>query len=201
MSEETASIPEVSIKDAAKGMLVAEPVAEDESDILTPEELASLGVDPPIAADGTTAVAVASVSSEPPKWAIIPKGLVFPKGRTIYFVRFPADMTDTPADGERQCIMWNLNMADEDLALARARGSQLRVNRELTMAMIRAVDGVQSDWTQSLANSAGSVRIWMNKIGARCRLQLQNIYMRTHGVDEDMRKRFFTDCLVSMTSI
>lgn len=137
--------------------------------------------------------------NDPPEWAKIPKGFKLPKGKFIYYLRFPAEWTDKPGEGERQCIMWNLTIEDEDMALKRARGDDMRANRELSMAMVRAVDGYVADFSNGKRNPGDMLR-WFNAIGGKCRLLVQNVYTRTHNVDEEMKRRFFTDCFVFTTS-
>lgn len=189
----------MSIKDAATAILKE----ESDGDELTPEEKASLDEkvsDEDYDGDEPRIVTLDS-AVEPPVWAIIPEKFKFPKGKTVYFMRFMADMTDTPNGGDRQCILWNLSMADEDIGLKRTRGDHMRVNRELAMMMIRAVDGHAADWTGAGSRSPGSVRHWMDLIGAKCRQEVQNLYLRTHGLAPEERARFFVDCFAFMNSV
>lgn len=183
---------------------------KEEGDALSPEDQAALGETAEDTESGAAPGEDEEVGSgddgfssvvageEPPAWAQVPGKLKVPAGKLIYYMRIPAEWTDKPGEGDRQCIMWNLTVADEDFALKRARGDQTRANRELAMAMIRAVDGHVADWT--LKPGPGDVRNWFNAIGPRGRLLMQNVYLRTHTVDEEMRQRFFVDCFAFTTS-
>lgn len=182
---------------------VLNPKAEtpEQGDELSNEDRAQLG-EPPVAAQlpELEEIETQPAADSPPDWAKIPAGLVLPKGKMIYFIKIPADLTDRPGEGiDRQAIAWNLNVADEDIGLKRARGDQARVTRELTMAMIRAVDGVKADWSMT-PGAPGDVRKWMNDIGPRGRILVQNVYIRTHSVDGEVAMRFFVGCFVPMTS-
>src|SRR5690349_16295040 len=130
--------------------IVEEP-AEATSDAEKPEE--PKPAPKPVLPETTTGGA--------PYWAIVPQGLVVPKGRAIFFVRFPSPWTDTPHDGIegaitdedaagfvaqgvavprlwRQACFWALSIGDQKLALQRANGDQNRFNTELTKQMIRS---------------------------------------------------------------
>jgi len=177
--------------------------AQDRGDTLTPEEQAVLGETvTPVERDEDQEDAEFAVEKAdgdaPPDWAIMPNGLIIPRGKEIYFIKIPAEWTDRPNEGDRQCIAWNLTVADEDIALKRTRGEQTRVVRECTMMMVRAIDGQKADWTN--LNGPGNIRKWFDAIGPRGRLLVQNVYARTHSIDEDVASRFFADCFASMSS-
>jgi hypothetical protein len=176
--------------------------AQDKGDSLTPEEQAALGepVTPVVEGDEQEdAEGVETGDNDTiPEWAVVPSGLIIPRGKQIYFIRIPAEWTDRQAEGDRQCIAWNLTVADEDIALKRTRGEQTRVVRECTMMMVRAIDGHKVDWVN--ITGPGNVRKWFDAIGPRGRLLVQNVYARTHSIDDAMASRFFVDCFASMSS-
>ena len=128
-----------------------------------------------------------------PAWAKIPSDLKFPRGRQVAFLRFRQEWTDTPASGERQCIVWSLTDADEKMALSRAMGDAARAASELTKQMLRSVDGFVADW--SGAPSPANIDTWWRDIGARCRQMLIRIYTQLHVLSEDERKDFFENCI------
>ena len=169
----------------------------EKGDNLSPEEMLALGMQPPEVDEDQHYIDQAveeADANKPPEWAVVPGDLTLPRGKMIYFIRIPADWTDRPAEGDRQCIAWNLTVADEDIALKRTRGEQTRVMRECAMMMVRAVDGHKVDWTN--INGPGGVRKWFDAIGPRGRVLVQNVYARTHSVDDEVALRFFADCFV-----
>lgn len=128
-----------------------------------------------------------------PDWVVLPTDLTFPKGRTIGYMRFRSQWTDVPEKGDRQCIVWNLTVMDERLAIKRARGEATRVLSELAKQMIRAIDGVKSDWTGKLGT--GSVDKFWDELGTRCREQIQNYYVKTHSLSSEEQDDFFANCI------
>jgi hypothetical protein len=132
-----------------------------------------------------------------PEWVKEPVGLKYPSGgRQATYVQFRAAWTDCPEKGDRQCILWNLSEADEKLALKRTRGESLRTIDELTKQMIRVVDGVKANWT---GVGPGSVDVFWNDIGAKCRQQLKNLYAKTHMFSAEDAVDFFTNCIAVRT--
>lgn len=175
---------------------------EDKGDELTAEDREILGESPEDAAEE-------GAVTGPPAWAKVPefgldkKPFRMPVGKNISFVMIPASMTDRPKEGvDRQCIMWNLTVADEAIALKRARGETGRAQRELCMASIRAVDGHPANWTGAKAGDApiNNVRQFMDDIGPKGRLLVQNAFQKAHSIDDNEATRFFADCFVCMTS-
>src|SRR5580700_4201281 len=74
-----------------------------------------------------------------PSWALVPPNFQFPPGWLIWFIRVPARLTNRPGGPERQCILWNLNEADEKRASRAARGDGMRVIDEMAKQMIRSI--------------------------------------------------------------
>jgi hypothetical protein len=141
-------------------------------------------------------------SDELAPWMLLPPGWKAPKGRQLVFVRFPAEWTDTPEKGVeiggedglwRLAIITALSLADKRIALERSMQKPERVGDDLCRQMLRCVDGLAADW--SGARTPGSVEIWYNEIGEKCRAELQRIYMNLHQLDAEERTRFFTNCI------
>jgi hypothetical protein len=147
--------------------------------------------------------AMATPSTEIPDWVVLPSGLALPPGRQVTFLRFRSSWTDVSSKGDRQCIVWNLSEADEKLALRRTRGDALRSIDELTKQAIRAVDGHKANWTgvakigETLGQ--GDVSKFWNEIGAKCRQQLKNVYIKAHTLDVGEAADFFTSCIAVRT--
>ena len=136
-------------------------------------------------------------TSDIPEWVVLPDGFKMPLGRRVTFVKIYAAMTDTPAKGDRQCILWNLTEADEKLAIKRTRGEGIRVMDEFTKQMIRAIDGKTVDWT----GNAGprSPNTFWNDIGGKYRQQLKNVYAKNHSMDTAEMVDFFSNCFAVRT--
>jgi hypothetical protein len=131
-----------------------------------------------------------------PDWVMVPDGMKFPEGKQVVATRFRADWTDKPSLGERQCMMWNLTDADEKLAQKRARGESLRYIDELAKQMIRVIDGKKVDWTHRVAHNPD---VFWSDIGAGCRKQLINVYVRRHAFSKEATVDFLTDCIAART--
>jgi hypothetical protein len=133
-----------------------------------------------------------------PDWAVLPEGIRAPEGWQVWFVRFPAKMTNYPKKGDRTCVLWNLSVADEKLASRKARGDSTRIIDELTQQMIRVVDGVRADWTG--AKGPGSIELFWNEVGAKCRHQLKALYVRTHTMSPEENADFFVSGVAVRTA-
>jgi hypothetical protein len=134
---------------------------------------------------------------EPPEWVLIPPPpFKLPRRRVLSFLRFRAIWTDTPEKGDRQCILWNLTATDERFALQRSRGDGLRTITEYAKQMVRAIDGVVVNRS---GTGAGNVDAWWNEVGAKCRQLIINHYLRTHTLNTDERKDFFSNCVAVRT--
>lgn len=140
-----------------------------------------------------TPVEVDSETRPLPSWVVVPPDLQLPSGKTVGYMRFRANWTDEPARGDRQCVVWNLTVGDETLAIKRARGDGMRVLAECSKQMIRAVDGVRADWTGN--GGIGNVNQFWDQIGSRCRQQISNYYLKTHTLDESEQADFFASCI------
>lgn len=153
-----------------------------------------------------------------PAWAILPEGLVVPRGRAAFFARFPSNWTDTPTSGVqcdltveervawklqgvtppaawRQCIFWALSVGDQKLALGRANGDTNRFNSELTKQMIRSVDGVLVD--RSGIGVVGNLDVWWEQLGERCRSELTRMCLRIHSLTMQERSLFLGYCIAA----
>lgn len=132
-----------------------------------------------------------------PAWLALPPDLKIPPDKQIGFMLFRSQWTDRPSKGDRQCLMWPLSDADEKFALKRTRGDMSRGISELAKQMIRAVDGKKIDWAK---NSGKDLENFWDEIGAKCRQQIQNYYLKTHALTKDDQLDFFVNCLVVRTS-
>jgi hypothetical protein len=140
-----------------------------------------------------------------PAWAKVPEGFAFPAGWTVWFIRFPARMTNRPRGGERQCIVWNLSEADEKRASRAARGDGLRIIDEMTKATIRSIDGQRIKLGPSVAAAAvgqsgedagfANVTTFWTEIGGKCRHQLKSLYLKNHVMEAAENADFFENCV------
>jgi hypothetical protein len=129
-----------------------------------------------------------------PGWVVWPEDLKAPRGKIVTFMRFRAAWTDTPEKGDRQCIMWNLNYADEKLAGKRAKGDAQLTLKEMAKAMVRAVDGARADFTGD-RRKPGSIDRWWDEIGLKCRTLVTSHFMKMHNLGDEERIDFFANCL------
>ena len=150
---------------------------------------------------------------EDQKWQI-------PPHRQLYFLRFRAKWTDNKPAGDRTVILWSLSDNEEKLAAKRTRGESSRTVVEMAKGMIRAMgtvdpdfpdvsewDGhtrperpmVRADWTGTLG--PGNVDRFWNDIGSKCRVLIQNIYMRSHALNAEDTADFFLNCLAVRSAV
>jgi hypothetical protein len=145
-----------------------------------------------------------------------------PRGRAVFFARFPSTWTDTPRDGlpttfddeekadfvaagvpvpelERQCIYWALSIGDQQIALQRANGDPNRWNTELTKQMIRSIDGALPD-RSGVAGGPNDLDLWWNRVGERCRAELTRMCTRIHQLTAQERALFFEHCVAARTA-
>lgn len=133
-----------------------------------------------------------------PAWVVVPPGFKFPKkGRMVWFVRFKAELTDTPDKGDRQAILTALTEADEKVARKRAIGDSGKVMQELSKQMIRAIDGELVDWTGK--SGPGNPNMLFRDVGYVYRQELQNIFIKSHQFTPEQREDFFMNCFSVMT--
>ena len=132
-----------------------------------------------------------------PDWVSFPQGFRIPPGKEVAFLYFRAKWTDRPEKGDRWCMMWTLSDADEKLAIKRTRGESGRTLSELTKGTIRLMDGKRADWTQSgdKETTVSPERFW-DEIGAKCRQEITNIYLKTHSLSREERADFLGNCVV-----
>lgn len=133
-----------------------------------------------------------------PAWVVVPTNFRWPKKtKQVYFVRFRAELTETPEKGERQAILFGLNEADEKIARKRAAGDRDKTIPELTKQMLRAVDGESVDWMAKFGKG-NPVTFW-KEIGYVARQQLQAIFLKTHQFTPEQQSDFFTNCVAVMS--
>lgn len=136
-----------------------------------------------------------------PAWAKIPEGLKFPAGRDILFVPLPLDLMEKKTGGEiivdrrgnkrlcRQLILWAVNLGDKKIARKRAAGDILAYQDELTLQMIRAIDGEPVAWS-AMSSSAYPPRIW-GEMGEQLRNLLHRLYSSMHVLSQEHVDDFF----------
>lgn len=150
------------------------------------------------AVQSLTSKAVPEPTLTRPDWALIPSAGVdgqpfrFPKGRSILFMRFLKEWTDTPLLGDRQIICWSLSPGDYRFALDRAQGDGNRINDELTKQMFRAIDGHPVDWASGGAYSPDT--LW-GQMGQRCRHLATRIYLQLNTLSAKETRAFFETCI------
>jgi hypothetical protein len=176
------------------------PEANDE---ITPEDLPTAAKVPEVESDMEAAVNAAAVlrplafptasNTDIPDWVIIPKGLKIPKHKQVFYIRFRAEMTDTPAKGERQAIVWANNLGDQKLAVMRSDRDPNRMSEQMAIQMIRAVDGHVADWTGELGN--GNIEIWWDAIGPKCRSIIDRLFVQLHVATKEDLTDFFENCV------
>lgn len=137
-----------------------------------------------------------------PEWAVLPEKLKFPPGRKVAFILIPANWTEKPELGDRQCIFWSMGSADEVTAIQRARGQGARMLPENAQQCIRAIDGKIVDWTGKPTKGERIFvpRFW-EEIGYGCRQLLQQVFLKLHEVTDEQQLAFFTSCLVIRSSV
>lgn len=130
---------------------------------------------------------------EIPPWAKVPKKIKFPKGRRVVFVYFHGRLTDAPAAGDRQAILWALDTEDERMAFNRAQGDANRAPGELAKQMVRAIDGHPVDW--SGVPSPASVDKFWRELGGKYRDLMIRVYAQLHVLSREDVADFFENCV------
>lgn len=143
----------------------------------------------------------------PPPWAKLPdwpKNRGFPPGVNIWFVLLETRLMRRKDGGEpiklksgktsacRQLILWELNLQDSKQARQRAAGDSNLYLEELTLQMVRAVDGHPVDWTNERSPHHPR-RIWAD-MGPKYRSFLQRLYSSVHVLNEAEVVNFFENC-------
>jgi hypothetical protein len=156
------------------------------------------GVPPPVEDLEDDEVAVDGVETGVPSWATVPANFTFPPGWLVWFIRFPAKLTNRPGGPERQCILWNLNEADEKRAARLARGDGMRVIDEMAKQMIRSIDGKRVSFgpvSGAEQDQTVSLQTFWSEIGGKYRAQLKSLYLKTHAMDAAENADFFEHCV------
>jgi hypothetical protein len=151
-----------------------------------------------------------------PDWAHVPQGMRFPRGRQFLFIRVPSKWTDTPKVGRplrvedeaavriagagalwRQMVVWSVDVGDMKHAIQRSQGDANRLSEELTKQMIRAVDGVRTDWTGNPGE--GSMDVFWNQIGQKNRQLMQRVWSMLNVHTREAQVDFFESCVAVRT--
>jgi hypothetical protein len=98
----------------------------------------------------------------------------------------------------RDCVFWDLSVADEKLARAAARGGDAL--HELAKRIIRTVDGHRADWSGKRA-APGSVDRFWDEIGGKCRPLIVNAYWKLHSLSTEETADFFLHCITFRTAV
>ena len=162
------------------------PEAEQEAPEEPPAKVASLPTD--------------AGESDVPEWALVPANLKVPRGRQVYFLRFPQALTGNREKGERQCIVWTLSDGEEKMANDRTGGSASRAPAEFSKQMIRAVDGVVVSWAVGQAAGPGSIDAFWREVGPKGRNLLMRIYTQLHLASQEEVLDFFESCVAVRTA-
>lgn len=176
-----------------------------EKETLTPEEAELLKGAPAVPLEDVPeeveedeqGVLVPRRTNEPPPWAIIPPpsgARKMPPGRQIVYMRFRAEWTDTPDLGDRQCIMWNINVGDEKVAIQRAGDFSASITREFAKQQVRVVDGHWAEYGQPMRAPDGIDR-WWNEIGYKCRSLIMNHWGKQHMLTANEKIDFLASCI------
>ena len=164
-----------------------------------PEVEVTEGEDGAVEAPAAKYAQLPEATDEPlPAWVKIPKGFKFPRGRRAVFVFFHARLTDAPAFGDRQAILWSHTPEDEKFAFNRAQGDANRAPHELAKQMIRAVDGFTADWSGT--PSQGNVDTFWRQIGGKYRDLLVRLYAQLHVLTREETDDFFVNCIAVRSS-
>lgn len=140
-----------------------------------------------------------------PYWALVPEGMVYPRGKQVMFIRFRSEWTDAPWKGQeligpdgvslglyRQCIIWSINTSDKKLAFARSNKDPNRAVDELAKQMIRVHDGIRTDW--SVSSAQGIDGFW-NELGEKCRGLMTRMFSRLHVLESAAVTDFLDNCV------
>ena len=135
-----------------------------------------------------------------PAWCKpFPPNFQVPKGKSLVFMRFRAEWTETPHLGERQCVCWGITVGEEYIADKRAdeRGTRAIPERaKLGIRLVATGDAatlLPVDASKSVAEA--DVDIFWEQIGLKCRTLLTNSFIQTHSLSEDQRRDFFENCI------
>lgn len=148
---------------------------------------------PPLPVTTGVRFAMPESQSNVPDWVIVPPGLKLPRSKQVIFLRFRPGMTDTPAKGERQAIVWSNNLGDQRLAIIRSDKDPNVLPEQLAKQMIRAIDGKAVDWTGELG--AANIDQWWEEIGPKCRSIVDRLFVQLHVASQAELSDFFESCV------
>ena len=134
-----------------------------------------------------------------PEWAVLPANLKIPVGRTVYYMKFKSQWTNAAHKGDRHCVLWGLSDNEENTAIERSGNKPTRYIKESAKLMIRAIDGHKADWTRS--GKEGDINLFWDEIGAKCRQQITNMYLKTHSLQGEDMMDFLGNCVSVSTAL
>jgi hypothetical protein len=140
-------------------------------------------------------IPAAEITRRAPAWAKVPKGMRFPKGIQVVFMRIRAGLTMYPSKGDRQVILWPLTDGDEKLAIGRSMSNAARAGVEMAKQMIRGIDGEPVNWTGDPNAPGADVDRFWHEIGPKGRNLLQRVFTQLHAMNEDELVDFFEHCI------
>lgn len=132
-----------------------------------------------------------------PTWAKVPKGMRFPKGIDVLFVRIRGELTMYPGKGDRQVILWPMTDGDQKIALGRAMGDRNRAAVEMTKQIVRAIDGQPVNWTGDPSAPGIDVDRFWHEIGPKGRNLLDRLFVQLNMMNEDELVDFFEHCIAA----
>lgn len=207
LEKETGDEPIVKVDDPARPKsfgealrkMKAEEAGGDDAAKAADEEIPDQGDPDDVEANAVDVEANAEkLMAEFADLGMLPASFASPKGKTPAFMKFPADMTETPWKGDRYCVLWTLSYADEKRAIARSGGQPGGMIPEMTQGMIRVIDGkwtAMSGRTPTAAERFEKVSVFWEEIGPGCRQVLETFYINQHNLSMEQKARFFTECV------
>jgi hypothetical protein len=163
---------------------------------LAPEEDDAPVVEP---TEEPTPKLVTSAAGRPSWCKPFPANFQVPKGKSVVFMRFRGDWTETPHLGDRQCVCWGISVGEEYAADKRAdeRGSRsIPEKAKLSIRLVAAAaDETLLAVDLSKATPAADTDIFWEQIGLKCRTLIINAFVQTHSLSEAQRRDFFENCI------
>lgn len=172
-------------------------MADVEVKALAPEEDAAPEAEKPAAELGPKRVT--SDTGRPAWCKPFPPGFQVPKGKSLVFMRFRGDWTETPHLGDRYCVCWGITVGEEYMADKRADERGTRAIPERAKLGIRFIATAESstlipvDASKSVAEA--DVDLFWEQIGLKCRTLITNTFIQTHSLSEAQRRDFFENCI------
>lgn len=143
-------------------------------------------------------VPIPEAGEDLPPWVELPGDLIIPRGAQVGFLRIRSNLTADPSQGDRQCVVWPLTDLDERLAMSRIQDNPYNAIAELTVQMIRAIDGAKVNWAAKRGDP-GNIKDFWRDLGPKGRSLVQRYYTRTHQVTAEETMDFLSECVAVRT--